>query len=105
MTHIAVTDWLTDGITEAATGKPADALSVTVDGFTAKQHDIGIIGHKAGEPLLHTAFELPLDRRPPLERRGPACLHRPAEPSFDGRVIRTDIRTPGAIALFQPAAL
>ena len=31
-----------------------------------------------------------------------AQLHRPAEPGLERRVVRRDVGTPGAVALFQP---
>src|SRR3546814_4515864 len=56
-----------DGVAEAGRGQPADPLAVAVDGLAAQQHEVGVVHGEAGEPLLHAAGNLSLDRSPRSE--------------------------------------
>ncbi len=98
---IAVADRQADGVAIATAGQIADGFAIAQDGLTAEKNDTRILGGKAHQPLPERRPRSALRRRAAEEIDVARQFYRPAEPGLEGRVVRRDVRAPGAIALLE----
>src|SRR5437667_4717550 len=75
--HVAIADVLRHGVAIAATGEPADLLSIPKDRLAAEQDKGGIVDCEAGEALLKRLACLFREGLAAEERRVLLQLYRP----------------------------